>query len=661
MDDTPELSTSAWIIRPSKNSTDPLLSTYSYERLLGPNELGFYWDSAYQGTADTLQHAIVEEISQSQSQLNIQCEENVRAAWVTLKTRYPLLGATIEERLAPGTLPRAHVAQDSPSGLSKEQVYFVVDPARLYTSEPPHAHLQEVVFLSCGSEAEIITLTEGIINGFGWRDIQAWGGRELLVHGEPSSSRLLSNTLPACILFIRRTDCPSTFHVIIHVAHLITDGIGNSTLLSEFLDILAFAKNPNSLVDMSADKGALEKRLRLSVSSEGLYQDERPCYSSARRRWHRALGRVLLALRNSNFSGGHTLPRILRPSTACTPAKSSYTSYTFDPAQTTNILRKCKQLGITFGNAHPVLGQLAVTRVLLRRRLRTLFKKQQGMQLSTNEDVDDDEWTYRRRQPMMTGGPVNLRPYLDQDWYAKGGAGNVCLSISYFFFTLPFMPLGEAGDLADGKFVQGILSNDIEMPPFEKMFSRKRFLLRCNSIRKQSSQFFRHPRFLDVHAARIPFRIQRCRTWALVWRKDIARPDVGHDAPIPVVKQPEAEGGAVMAHGGSSFGNSDHLIPPYYPRDITASKSTPILHLVRSTTRLRCRPTELYLGATTVRGQLSLYVFWDENVYKREVVDEWLTEVRRATEWFLCTSAEEDNAQFGMGGVTPSEVVMAKL
>jgi len=51
--------------------------------------------------------------------------------------------------------------------------------------------------------------------------------------------------------------------------------------------------------------------------------------------------------------------------------------------------------------------------------------------------------------------------------------------------------------------------------------------------------------------------------------------------------------------------------------------------------RLRCRPTELYLGAATTRGQLHLHVFWDSNVYDDEMVAELLSEVKMATEFYF--------------------------
>lgn len=77
----------------------------------------------------------------------------------------------------------------------------------------------------------------------------------------------------------------------------------------------------------------------------------------------------------------------------------------------------------------------------------------------------------------------------------------------------------------------------------------------------------------------------------------------------------------------------DFLLPRSYP--LLKSKSEPVLRLVTSETRLHCRPGELYLGASTSRGQLHLNVFWDGNVYDEDLVKEWLDEVRGATELYL--------------------------
>lgn len=67
----------------------------------------------------------------------------------------------------------------------------------------------------------------------------------------------------------------------------------------------------------------------------------------------------------------------------------------------------------------------------------------------------------------------------------------------------------------------------------------------------------------------------------------------------------------------------------------------PRLKLVARDTWLRCRPAELYLGAATSRGQLDLYVFYDSHVYAKDVVDEWLAELREATIWYLGGDLEQ--------------------
>lgn len=59
------------------------------------------------------------------------------------------------------------------------------------------------------------------------------------------------------------------------------------------------------------------------------------------------------------------------------------------------------------------------------------------------------------------------------------------------------------------------------------------------------------------------------------------------------------------------------------------------VQIVASETHLRCRPAELYLGASTTRGQMQMLVYFDENVYEHAVVQEWLGEVREATLWYL--------------------------
>ena len=64
--------------------------------------------------------------------------------------------------------------------------------------------------------------------------------------------------------------------------------------------------------------------------------------------------------------------------------------------------------------------------------------------------------------------------------------------------------------------------------------------------------------------------------------------------------------------------------------------TTPTLELVNSWKKLSVRAAEFYLGAETKDQELSIFVSWDGNVYKDELVEEWLEEIRQATEYYLC-------------------------
>ena len=77
----------------------------------------------------------------------------------------------------------------------------------------------------------------------------------------------------------------------------------------------------------------------------------------------------------------------------------------------------------------------------------------------------------------------------------------------------------------------------------------------------------------------------------------------------------------------------DHTGPPLAKSDSFAAQG--IVHLVSSDLRLRCRPGEIYLGASTSNGKLHLKFFWDGNVFNDETVKEWLAEVKGAILWYL--------------------------
>ncbi|KAF8077876.1 hypothetical protein FPV67DRAFT_17561 [Lyophyllum atratum] len=515
-----------------------------YERPLDVTELGFYWDSKFNGTADTLQHAVVEILDPLNQ--NIFGIENVTRAWQALKQQFPLLGSCLEEQG------------------DGDQAVFVVAEDRLESCGPGEISFQSVQSLGAAQE-----FADGVVNG----------------------ERLLSDNLLARIVILHRTDQISHVHLVIHVAHCITDGMANATLLRSFLDIIS---SPHI-----GTRWDIEQRLALALPSTEMVPDVK--LNRARYRWHRAIGQTLSAVRLSKITGGHTLPRKFTHLTPYTPARSGHITYSFSPEKSARIIQNCRANGLTFGNTFPVLGQVALTRVLCRRYIRG--------------DMDSEEWEYRKREPMVTGGPLSLRPYLDREWFQNGGSSNICLAIGFFFLGLPFMPLGSSTKIAPGG----------TLPDVQDLLSPSRFLLRSQSLRKQSPNLTKHPLFLHVSGARSQASVKRLQDVARNWQEK-----QGEDAiHIPVMDQ-----SPVFSHSGSSLGNIDSLVPRHYPLEPRGS-SKPSLSLHTSGTQLHCRPAELYLGAATTRQRLHLNIFWDMNVYDEDTIKEWLDEVRGATEVYL--------------------------
>jgi hypothetical protein len=162
-------------------------------------------------------------------------------------------------------------------------------------------------------------------------------------------------------------------------------------------------------------------------------------------------------------------------------------------------------------------------------------------------DISDEEWEKRRREPMHVCGPLNIRPFLDNDWFENGGAGELCLSIGFFYYTLPFMPFGTA--------VEDAVPLNNGAPPFSALLSSERFFLRSNIIRKQAEAFLKHPLFLDINAARLPAKIELSKIAFDQWRDTQNATAEGKNLDVL------SDGGSyltpdlIFAHGGSSMGN----------------------------------------------------------------------------------------------------------
>ena len=218
------------------NCWKPSLATpEAFERPLGLNEQGFYWDSVFNRTADVLREAEVEILNPA---LNLAAEDVTRC-WMVLKERYPLLGARIEER-------------------TKDDIFFVVEPTRA------------VRVLAGEIAVELVKDANEVDN---------------VVQGMSNKCSPLSNDLLACLRVLKREDNSSRLHVLIQTAHCISDEIALHTLLREFLDLLSDS-------EISASLLPLEERLALANATENIHPGAQS--SVAQKRWRRAIGRAII-------------------------------------------------------------------------------------------------------------------------------------------------------------------------------------------------------------------------------------------------------------------------------------------------------------------------------------------------------------------------------
>ncbi|KAG8212899.1 hypothetical protein J3R82DRAFT_11240 [Butyriboletus roseoflavus] len=265
------------------------------------------------------------------------------------------------------------------------------------------------------------------------------------------------------------------------MAHCVTDGVANNTFVRFLLDTLARGGGSHS----EPAQIPLEDRLAMAIPLVELEPIHVRSLSPARRRWRRAVGIVIFQLRMEKKQGGHTLPCRITRSTSHIPARSGCVSTSLTHTQRAVVIDNCRLHDLTFGNAYLALAQVAMTRVLYRRYLRG--------------EISEEEWAYRKRQPHYSGGPLNLRPHLDKSWFERGGGGEFMLSISVFFYQLPFMTLGavaERGQHREHSDPERVLSDGA--PPFSDLLTFDRFLHRARLVKKQATAFFSHPLFFEI-------------------------------------------------------------------------------------------------------------------------------------------------------------------
>ena len=210
-----------------------------FARPLDNNEVGFFYDGTFNGVADMVEHYIVKTTRDSLFEF-----QNVARTWIALKRTFPLLGAATRE-----------------TNYETTSASFTIAEADLGAIHPG-----EIDLLAANSEAEVHEFVEQLLSG----------------------PRQLSLNHLSRIYIFSRGDSPGLYHVVIHIAHLIIDGISALTLVRMFFDILSLP--PTTYIP------DLEARLALCVGSENLNPNRN--LPLARRRWRRAIGWVIHHIRD---------------------------------------------------------------------------------------------------------------------------------------------------------------------------------------------------------------------------------------------------------------------------------------------------------------------------------------------------------------------------
>lgn len=228
----------------------------TFRRPLGLTEQDSYWDSVFRGTLTTI------------NDFEVACEggdvftrENVTRAWLHLKQMFPLLGCRVEERPGPSS--------------DAELLEFVVEEGKLDV-----IRADEINFLQVNSPAEVDRQCHIILN---------------------SSDYLDASKAVARLWILRRTDIPSYFHILFQLAHITHDGFAITTVIKAFCNAVL---TPNL---SQSDLTSMEDRLGMVVALEDL--DPALEYSLARRRWWRAIAKVIFCNQQNRLHVRITISR----------------------------------------------------------------------------------------------------------------------------------------------------------------------------------------------------------------------------------------------------------------------------------------------------------------------------------------------------------------
>jgi hypothetical protein len=222
------------------------------------------------------------------------------------------------------------------------------------------------------------------------------------------------------------------------------------------------------------------------------------------------------------WQGGHGLPQKVTEKTQLTPARSAHRIISLPPDVSTRIIQTCQNNGISFGNAYPIIAQVAAARLLLNHYLKG--------------KVDEDEWDFRKKEPMYSFGLVDLRPFLEPA---------ACLAIDFYCHSIAFLPLGQASKLKPG----------MTLPAVGNLLTRERFFYRAKLVQNRAKALLGNPLFLEIGDSVMAQRrgVESPRERALKWRANVTPDPVALND--RVLTPQELAAGFVVLNGGSSLGN----------------------------------------------------------------------------------------------------------
>jgi len=177
-----------------------------------------------------------------------------------------------------------------------------------------------------------------------------------------------------------------------------------------------------------------------------------------------------------------------------------------------------------------MLGQLALGRLFCKYYLKG--------------EMTHDEWEFRKTEPMINAGPLNIRSFLDTSWQKAGGNVNVSLGIGFYIYQLTTIPLGAAANCSQGD----------EVPSYLEMLPKSRFFSNANRMKQTMTSFMQHPLFFEMNHASLSPRLDRMRRLVEKWQNQ-SHKDTVQAPSISAKEQATKSDFYIFNFGGATLGN----------------------------------------------------------------------------------------------------------